>query len=110
MAIEELPFLDRLTNDISWNDQEQVLEMRFANTSAKATVGRNPFVSTVSMTWAMQPHQKAAWVAAVKQPLKRFKYYSDVHQRWVVLRPTGQATYEDTGLMSMCSISFERVK
>ena len=109
MALEYLPFLDRLTNDIEWTDEPQVFETRFAFTTAKGTLGRNPFVSRVSLTWKLRPDEVSEWLSAVNRPLQQFKWQSDA-KGWVVLRPTGPTSWSETGLATHCSITFERLR
>lgn len=105
-----LPLLGKLNAKAEWNDQPNVVEMRFGNTSSRGTIGFNPITSTVRLTWQLAPEEVTEWLNHFAPTFNGRYWYESSVRGWVQLRPTGDFSYAEYGFVTEATMSFERVR
>lgn len=110
MEVLDLPMQHRLTLPIEWKEDADVRVFRTANSAVMGTVGWNPYIASVQLTWKLKPEELEEWLPLIRGPLKRFKYECP-EKGWVVLRAgPSPITYAEWPMSTECSVSFERLK
>lgn len=108
--METLPFADQLTAKTKWSGELHKTRIRYGNTSASGTIGRDPRTVTVTLTWHLWPGQRAEWEDAFAPSFNGRFAYQCPERGWIALRPTDEYEWEDYGFIAEASMTFERVR